>query len=63
MSPPPKKTTTVNALRIASDRTLVVTSIVFDGETYRQMERDGEMQSSTVLAVHDGWGRCRVLKS
>jgi hypothetical protein len=29
----------------ASGRTLVATSIVFDGETYRQMERDGELDS------------------
>jgi hypothetical protein len=50
-----KKPTTVNALRLASDRILVATSIVFDGEMYREMEREREMQSSTVLAVRSGW--------
>jgi hypothetical protein len=44
----------------ASDRTLVATSIVFDGKTYRQMERDGELNS-----IGYPWqlGRSRVLKN
>ena len=44
----------------ASDRTLVATSIVFDGETYRQMGRDVELDSIGCL-----WrlGCSRVLKN
>ena len=55
-----KKPTTINALRIASDRTLVATSIVFDGETYRQRKKDAELNN-----IGCPWwlGRSRALKN
>ena len=55
MPSPPTEGDDRQRFKEASGRTLVATSIVFDGETYRQMERDGEMESSIVLAVHGGW--------
>ena len=41
MPSPPTEGDDRQRFKEASGRTLVATSIVFDGETYRQMERDG----------------------
>lgn len=60
MPSPPTEGDDRQRFKEASGRTLVATSIVFNGDTYRQMERDGELDS-----IGCPWwlGRSRVLKN
>jgi hypothetical protein len=60
MPSPPTEGDDRQRFKEALDRTLVATSIVFDGETYRQMEGDGELDRTG----RPWWlGRSKVLKN